>query len=360
MERAGGSATSAPTPHFSPDFSVVVPARDCAEVLVRSLSALRASDVSSRVWELIVVDDGSSDSTADVAADFADVVLRLEGGPRGPAFARNRGVERARGKCVVFVDADVCVHTDALGRLMGALDSGSGPAAVFGAYDVSPPEQGLISQYRNLLHYYVHWTNAGPAETFWAGLGAVQRDVFVNVGMFDEERFPKPQIEDIELGYRLTSRGHRIALSPDVQGTHLKRWTLSRMVRTDFSDRAVPWMRLLLERRSAARAATLNIKQSEKALTLISGAAVLFAGVACVTGHWGYALLSLACFAVVVLANLPLLAWFARERGLPFAVAVIPLRLLFYLVSGAGAAWAMLLHVLASRRSTISLRGATS
>lgn len=344
----------------TPDFSVVVPARNCTDALARCLSALRASELPSHTWELIVVDDCSSDSTADVATGVADIVVRVENGPRGPAFARNRGVERARGRYVVFVDSDVCVHRDALDRLVRVLDSSGGPDAVFGAYDTLPPEQGLVSQYRNLLHHYVHSTNDGPAETFWAGLGGVRCDAFVSVGMFDQQRFRKPQIEDIELGYRLVSRGYRIALCPSVQGTHLKRWTLGRMLTTDFSDRAVPWMRLLLERRSAAGAGVLNVKQSEKLLTVLSGAAIVLAVTSCATAKWQYAALSLACLATVVVANLPLLAWFARKRGVPFALAVVPLRLLFYLVSGAGAAWAMVLHGLESRGARVPLHGAIS
>jgi uncharacterized membrane protein YphA (DoxX/SURF4 family) len=351
---------SAAIPDGFPEFSVVVPAYNCAMVLARSLSALRASEVSSRRWELIVVDDGSSDLTASVAATFADVVLRLEPGRRGPAFARNRGVERAHGEYVVFVDSDVRVHPDALERMLLELDSSDGPAAVFGAYDTRPPEPGLVSQYRNLLHHYVHWINAGPAETFWAGLGAVRRDVFLKIGMFDEQRFTRPQIEDIELGYRMAAQRYRIVLRPEIQGTHLKHWTLGKMVATDFRDRAVPWTQLLLERRTPVRAGTLNVKRSEKVLTLLTAVGLALVVVGLVTRQWSYGLLGVACLVAVAAANSRLLSWFAGERGGAFAVAVIPLRLLFYAVSGAGAAWAVLLYALPTSRSDISLHRAIS
>lgn len=357
-----GVPESAAIPRPQPDFSVVVPAYNCAVVLARSLSALRASKVSLRQWELVVVDDGSSDLTASVAATFADVVVTLEPGRRGPAFARNRGVERSRGEYVVFVDSDVRVHPDALERLVLALESSHGPAAVFGAYDTRPPEPGLVSQYRNLLHHYVHWINAGPAETFWAGLGAVRRDVFLNVGMFDEQRFTRPQIEDIELGYRLAAQRYHITLHPEIQGTHLKRWTLGKMVATDFRDRAVPWTQLLLERRSEARAGTsggtLNVKRSEKVLTLLTAVGLVLLIVALITREWSYALFALVCFVAIVAANFRLLSWFAGERGVAFAIAVVPLRLLFYVVSGAGAAWAVLLYAFPSRRSDMALHKA--
>jgi hypothetical protein len=344
----------------TPEFSVVVPARDCASVLTDTLCALRASEVQPRRWELIVVDDASGDSSADVAASFADAVVRVRPGPRGPAFARNLGAARARGRYVVFVDSDVRVHPDALEQLVRELDSRDGPAAVFGAYDSCPPERGLVSQYRNLLHHYVHWTNPGPADTFWAGLGAIRRDVFLRIGMFDEQRFTRPQIEDIELGYRLSGHGYRIVLCPEIQGTHLKRWTLAQMVRTDLLDRAVPWMELLLERRHAAREGTLNIKQSERALTLMTAAGFVLAITGLATGWLSLLLLGAGCLVAVVAANSRLLSWFARERGIAFATAVIPLRLLFYLVSGAGAAWAVLLYALPGRRGDVSLHGVTS
>jgi hypothetical protein len=76
---------------------------------------------------------------------------------------------------------------------------------------------------------------------------------FLAIGGFDTVRFPRPQIEDIELGYRLRDAGGRIVLDPTVQGTHLKQWTFWRMLRTDVIDRGIPWMRLLLERRGRTR-----------------------------------------------------------------------------------------------------------
>ena len=90
-----------------------------------------------------------------------------------------------------------------------------------------------------------------PQETFWAGLGAVRRNAFLDVGGFDERRFPRPSIEDIELGMRLVAGGASILLEPRIQGKHLKKWTLAEMIRTDFAVRGVPWVGLLLRHRQA-------------------------------------------------------------------------------------------------------------
>ncbi|MEO7102905.1 MAG: glycosyltransferase [Gemmatimonadaceae bacterium] len=342
--------------------SVVVPARNCPDSLRRVLTALHASDLPPQEWELIVVDDSSTDSTAEVARTMADSVIILAGGPRGPAYARNRGAEAAMGANLVFVDADVCLHADALRLMVETLEAGSGaPSAVFGAYDTHPEASGIVSQYRNLLHHYVHLTNGGAAETFWAGCGAVRRSAFTAVGMFDEQQFRRPQIEDIDLGYRLSDSGERILLIPEIQGTHLKRWTLGKMLATDYSDRAVPWTRLVLQRRALATSVSLNLRPTERIFTALAGVAVLLAVASLVRLDPRFLVAAVIALLCIIVGNLGMLAWFARERGIVFAIAVVPLRLLFYIVSAAGAASAIVIHLAEQlRRSSFSFRGVTS
>lgn len=328
-----------------PLLSVIVPAHNGGTVLPLSLGALAESDFPRERWELIVVDDASTDATGQLAARWADRVVSLPGRPHGPGYARNRGVAESRGDWVFFVDADVVVHRDTLPRLVAAIEQEPGTDAFFGAYDDRPPAPGFLSRYRNLLHRYVHLTGAGPAETFWAGCGAIRRAAFLAVGGFDERRYPRPQIEDIELGYRLRDRGSRITLRPEIQGAHLKRWTLGGMVRTDLLDRGIPWVRLLLERRRMASPANLNLKPGERIRTLLGGLglAALLAGI--VIGSPLLLLAGAGAWLGVVLSNLRLLAWFARQCGMPFALAVIPMNLWYYLLNGVAVAAGTLLHL---------------
>jgi glycosyltransferase involved in cell wall biosynthesis len=186
-----------------PLMSVVMPAHNAAGMLPRTLAALRNSDLPRSRWELIVVDDGSGDETSLIAARYADTVVTLPGKASGPAYARNRGFEVSRGDIIVFIDADCIVHPDTLSRFEEFLGSDPDLGAIFGSYDDKPPASGLMSQYRNLVHHYVHHQNAGEVETFWAAAGAIRRDVFAEVGMYDEWHYSKPQIEDIELGARI-------------------------------------------------------------------------------------------------------------------------------------------------------------
>ena len=165
----------------------------------------------------------------------------------GPATARNVGLAELNTDVVLFVDADCIVHSDAVARIRSRFAADPELAAVFGSYDDEPEAPGLVSRFRNLLHHHVHTSNPGPASTFWAGLGAVRREPFERVFGFDES-FSRPSIEDIDLGLRLTDVGGRIELDPEIQCTHLKRWTLISMVRTDFAQRGVPWVMLMAKR----------------------------------------------------------------------------------------------------------------
>jgi glycosyltransferase involved in cell wall biosynthesis len=196
-----------------------------------------------------------------------EVIVVTDPPGRSPARLRNLGAQRAHGDVVVFVDADITVHEDALDRLRAAFEADAGLAAAFGSYDATPPG-GTVARFRNLLHHHVHQQAAGEADTFWAGLGAVRRDTFLAAGGFDDRRYPRPMLEDVELGLRLTDDGHRIALLADVLGTHLKAWNLRAMLKTDLIDRGIPWMRLLLERRSAPAVLNLGWRHRLSALSI--------------------------------------------------------------------------------------------
>lgn len=327
------------------DFSVIVPAHQAAQLLPDTLRALTASTLPRERWELLLVDDASTDTTSEVAAEWADSVITLRGKPLGPGGARNAAARHAVGKWLVFIDADVRVHPDTLQHIADAVARDPGLAALFGSYDATPAAPGFLSVYRNLLHRYVHLRGAGEAETFWAGCGAVRRDAFEEVDGFDTDRFPRPQIEDIDLGYRLRDRGGRILLDPTIQATHLKRWAFWPMVRTDFRDRGVPWMRLLLSRRGQ-RAASLNTGLGEQLRVALAacGGSAFFAGLVLRSAPLLW--VAAASALMLIAANHETYRWFGRERGLLFATRVIPLHLLYYLSNALAAATGVLLHLI--------------
>lgn len=330
--------------------SVVIPVHRAGTTLPRVLMALRGGDDPGVPWELIVVDDGSGGAAAEETTRLALAhgarVVTLPPPPGGPGRARNAGAAAATGEWLLFVDADVVVHPDTLRYLWAVITAHPDVSAVFGAYDDRVTGHRLVSQYRNLLHRRVHLLGAGEAETFWAGLGAVRRTAFLAVGGFDALRFPRPQIEDIDLGYRLRDAGERILLDPAIAGTHLKDWRLAQLLRTDFHDRAVPWMRLLLSRRGTMRP-SLNVRPMEQLKVGLAGASLAAATASALLGSpplaWGAATLLIA----LLLGNLPTWVWFARTGGAGLAAIAVPLQLWQYGSNAVAVVVAVVAHLMA-------------
>lgn len=307
--------------------SIVVPAYNNPVELGQCLSGLRAA--ADADVELIVVDDASTNDVSSTAARFSARVLRLAHNA-GPAAARNHGARHAQGQVLFFVDADVVVANDGIRRVMTVLDSDREIAAVFGSYDSRPQAPGVVSQYRNLLHRFVHQTGKAEATTFWAGCGAVRRAAFEHVGGFDPLRFPRPSIEDIELGYRLRRAGYRIFLDKSLEAMHLKRWTLWSVIRTDVVNRAIPWSRLILE--SGEAPDDLNLQGKQRVSVALTGLGGLF--LAATPLRLELMMLSFMCAAATVVINRDLYAYFWRMRGPLFAAACVPLHLIYYACCG--------------------------
>jgi hypothetical protein len=314
--------------------SVIVPVFNNAADLRECIAAL--ARITTPECEILVVDDCSTDESAAVAAELGARVVML-GHNSGPATARNRGARLATGEILFFVDADVVVADGVVARVAAAFAEDPDLAAVFGSYDSKPRATGVVSCFRNLLHHYTHQTANSEAFTFWAGCGAIRRRAFESVGGFDE-RWTRPSIEDIELGYRLRDAGHRIRLDRDLLCTHLKRWTLGSMVRTDLVARAIPWTRLILQQQAAPR--DLNLRSDQR----VSVALVAVAGLSLAAAPFQIEALLVAALALGAIAaiNLPFYRFLSHQRGAVFALACFPLHLIYFATSGLGFAYAWL------------------
>jgi GT2 family glycosyltransferase len=326
MRAAGACGTQLDVDGHPLRLSVIVPVYNDQDALGWCLGALTASCPPG--VEIIVVDDASTDESTAVAARLAVRLVRLLANA-GPAAARNYGARHAGGEILLFVDSDVIVAPGALEHVARLLDDRPDVAAVFGSYDATPGDAGTVSRYKNLLHHFVHQNGEAQASTFWAGCGAIRRSVFEELGGFDQERFRRPSIEDIELGYRLRRAGHRILLDKTLQGTHLKRWTFRSLVWTDVMGRAVPWSRLILE--SGQPVDDLNLRRGQRlSAALVSLATVCLALAPIRTGLAAVAAIALL---TVIVLNHRLYGFFIRQGGLAFAGACLLLHWLYYLYS---------------------------
>ncbi len=299
--RVGGRDRTLGSDSTWPTLSVIVPATDRPLTLLGCLRALEVADEPPE--EILVV-----------------------GEPRGagPAHARNIGALQATGSVLVFVDADVEVRRDALARIRAAFRDDRELDAVFGSYDDDPTARSVVSSFRNLLHHHVHRTSAGPATTFWSGLGAVRRAAFESCGGFDADRFPHPSIEDVDLGMRLAAKGARVILDPRVEAMHRKAWTLRTMVRTDLFRRGVPWVALQARSRSCSRALNLGWRHR-------LSAGVCAGGFAAAVSRRPLGAAGAVCGLVAL--NLPFYALLLRRRGPLEAIAGVGLHVVHHLTA---------------------------
>ncbi len=375
------------TGQLTPFLSVIVPARRCRIDLQECLRSLKASQ--SQDFEIIVVDDASPDDTSSwINLSMAQVLVLPQ--QSGPGAARNRGAQAARGEYLLFLDADVCVHPETIGNLITALKANPTVTAIFGSYDTHPPAQNVLSQYRNLMHHFVHQQARSEATTFWSGCGAIRRDVFLQFGGFHPD-YRRPCIEDIELGVRLCKAGQRILLDKQVQVTHRKCWTLWGMLKTDIRDRAWPWSRLIVQEGKLPNDLNLGLGHRISALlawglvlTLLAAAwylpavlalpVAIFVGIASID-KWSQTkrvptslrvmsavailaiatlltmyfktlmLIPLALLTGIVLLNWRFYAFLAKSRHPLFAALALPLQIMHYCYSLAAFALASGLHM---------------
>jgi len=312
--------------------TVVIPVHNGATTIVRALAPLKAA--VEHLHEIIVVDDGSTDGSAEAAAALGVRVERLPV-HSGAAAARNRGVQCASGDVIFFLDADIVAPVSTIARAAVLLDENPEYDAAFGSYDDDPDVRTTLSRFRNLLHYYMHQTGNREASTFWTGCGVIRKAAFESVGGF-EDRWRG--VEDIELGYRLRASGRRILLDPTLQVKHLKRWNLRSMVWTDLRYRAFKWSRLLLAQRKLPD--DLNVRAGQRVSVALSMLAAAALPLSLLDVRWLAAIVGAA--AAVVSLNREFYALLLRRGGLTFALACVPLHIVYFNCAGLGFALAAL------------------
>ncbi len=198
--------------------SVIIPAKDAEATLGMCLSALGQQDGLQwgQDYEVILVDDGSADRTAEIAESFPTQVIRQPNA--GPATARNRGVQCARGSVLAFTDADCVPSPDWLIMLTQPFKDAE-VVGVKGAYLTK--QEGLVPRFVQLEYEYkdarMHrLPSIDFIDTFSA---AYRKEVFLQNGGFDET-FKNPAVEDIEFSFRLARKGYRMVFMPSATVFH--------------------------------------------------------------------------------------------------------------------------------------------
>lgn len=310
--------------------SLVIPARDAEETIGACLESVAPLLDSGALAEILLVDDGSTDGTPEIARRFP--VRVLPGGGRGPGAARNVGWRAATAPLVWFIDADCVSEPDALDRLRTHMDDPR-IAGVGGSYGNMYPESWLA---RLIQEEIAERHRAMPTEVnFLASFNVLyRREVLRAAGGFDE-RFLKAQ--DAELAYRLIERGDRLRFEPRSRVRHFHPTRLAPYLVTQ--ARQGQWrVRLYLEHPSRAGGDAYSglLDHAQPPLALL-----VFAMVAALP--FGFGGPTLAASSVLLLAaQLPMTLRLLRRTHDPGLLAFLPFGVVRALARGLGLAWGAL------------------
>ncbi len=200
---------------MKPDLSIVIPVLDEAPRIVERLGALQA--LRAKGAELIVVDGGSADGTAELVAPLADRMLVA---PRGRAAQMNAGAAASRGRVLLFLHADTILPEAAMQAVLAAVDNG----ASWGRFDVRiDGRHPLLRIVARMMNWRSRLTGiaTGDHAIF------VRREVFERVGAYPD----LPLMEDIALSAALKRLAPPACLR-EVVVTSARRWERHGVLRT--------------------------------------------------------------------------------------------------------------------------------
>ncbi len=210
--------------------SVVIPVRNGAHTLGGCLLALTAQTLPLSQYEVIVVDDGSTDQTREVAGRFP---VRLLAQPhRGPAAARNLGVREARGDIVLFTDADTEPAPNWIETMLAAFRDHR-IAGAKGAYCTRQRERMARFVQIEYEEKYARLARAQRVDVIDTYSAGYRREVALVDGGFDEG-YPSASAEDAEFSFRLSKRGYRFVFVPNAIVYHRHAATLTAYCRRKF------------------------------------------------------------------------------------------------------------------------------
>jgi glycosyltransferase involved in cell wall biosynthesis len=215
--------------------SVIIPSKNGGKYLAKTIEAIKRLDHGN--FELIIVDDGSSDDTQDILNRFKDIKVITTTGI-GPSAARNLALKEASGEYIAFTDADCIVHPQWLNELL----KGYGPASVVsvGGDQQSPQDEtkfgrkvqeflksvGFTADYVKNSEQIVQTKHNPTCNVMY------KKDALMDVDGFLEGLWPG---EDLELDHKLIHKGYKLYFNPKAIVYHYRPDTFSRFIKMMFN-----------------------------------------------------------------------------------------------------------------------------
>ncbi len=287
---------------MAPRFSVIVPVKNGRVTLPATLHALtaQAGMILNVDYEIIVVDDGSDDGTAEVIPNLPGLRVLAQANA-GPASARNSGARAARGQILAFTDADCIPAPDWLHEISQPFEDPL-VQGVKGAYRTREPgriPRFVQSEFEQRYRHLARYDQIDFIDTYSA---AYRADVFLSAGGFDVS-FPVPSVEDQELSFRLASAGARLVFQPSAVVYHRHDLTVSEYARRKFG---IGYWKAIMLRGMPGRA--FKDTYTPQSLRIQIGLAALFPLCLALSWFWpDWLFAAAACLVAFAISALPFL-----------------------------------------------------
>jgi lipopolysaccharide/colanic/teichoic acid biosynthesis glycosyltransferase/glycosyltransferase involved in cell wall biosynthesis len=302
-----------------PFLSVIIPTYNMAATLPGCLTALKTQEGLryGRDYEIIVVDDGSTDHSAEIAAQAG--VLLSQQANQGAAAARNAGVRAAKGAVVAFTDADCQPEPDWLHTIRSAFAQAD-LVGLKGAYLTR--QKNWVARFVQLEYEskYARMLGFERIDFIDTYSAAYRKDIFTQNNGFNPI-FPGSSIEDQEFSFRLAAKGYRLAFVPQARVVHIHDTSLSQYVRRKYKIGF--WKSVLLHWLPEKTFSDSHTAPSQRWEIVLLGLVILTSAAALVYPLFWMAAL---CFLVILAASGLPLTGFILQRDPPIAL-ITPLML---------------------------------
>jgi len=207
--------------------SVVIPNYNGGKTIGKCLSAVLSSKYDR--FEVIVVDDCSSDSSVDIISKFPCRLIKLEK-QAGASRARNAGAKKSSGKIIFFIDSDCIVSGNTLSLVHKAITAQK-DTVIGGSYTPLPYDSNFFSIFQSVFINYFELKLKEPDYIATHSM-AIEKSIFEKNGGFPEKFLPI--IEDVEFSHRLRRAGYKLLMAPDILVRHIFNFTLRKSLRNAF------------------------------------------------------------------------------------------------------------------------------
>jgi glycosyltransferase involved in cell wall biosynthesis len=209
--------------------SIIIPSYNSQQTIGKCLDSIFSSDYPKNKYEVVVVDDCSTDNSANIVKTYPCKLIKLNKNS-GPATARNSGAKKSRGDILVFIDSDVVIEKNTFNLTASSFNKES---ACLTAINTKKSDYNFSTDFLNLLDYFIFLKSPRYVILPCTSYCAIKKNIFEDLGGFNEN-YKKSHVEDLELGIRLVNKGYKIYLNKKLKFTHLKKYTFLNFLKHGF------------------------------------------------------------------------------------------------------------------------------